>query len=301
MKEHQLYVATTGAEYVPYNQPGYPLYGGKGSLGSFEGMGAINHWHWDLEFLYILTGKVSYTVNQKTLTLGAGEGIFVNSGQIHRNFSLDGSDGEYLCVLIHPSALQTVFQRTGDLLNALCTCPGLPYALLRPEIPWQKEILESTRLLYEKIQSGIEENLFAILSVAFAMVHTLSCHLPQSFQEEGNAHGLNSIREMMGFIQTHYAEKLLVTDIARAGKVGSSTCHGLFREFLQMSPMQYLLEYRLEKAAQFLKDTRISMSEIAERTGFASPSYFAECFRAKYALSPTAFRSSGTLGKRGGE
>ena len=116
-------------------------------------------------------------------------------------------------------------------------------------------------------------------------------NLRLSAANASRAHDIDAMRGMMGYIQLHYSEKILVSDISRAGKVGSSTCHALFRKLLGTSPMRYLQDYRMEKAAKLLTSTETSVSDIAEMTGFASPSYFTECFREKYAATPTAYRN----------
>jgi len=291
MKEYELKVASNGAETVPYNEPEYPFYAGKGCLHAFKDMGVINHWHWDMEFAYVLTGSISYTINLETVTLHAGEGIFINSGQIHRNFSIDGTDGEYLCVLIHPSALQSPFHKAMQSLKDIGGQNSAPFMVLFPDIQWQKVLIDAINTIYEDILSGVERNILAILSHAYGIVHSLMSNIPHDKEDGGNAHDLNSMREMMGYMQMHYADRIIVSDISRAGKVGNSTCHSLFRKFLGTSPMKYLLDLRMEKAISLLETTDASIAEIAEKTGFASPSYFSECFREKYALSPSVYRN----------
>ncbi len=123
-------------------------------------------------------------------------------------------------------------------------------------------------------------------------MHSLLKNISFGKNNSINGDDLKSMREMMGYIQMHYVEKILVSDISREGKVGNSTCHSLFRRFLGMSPMKYLLNYRLDKAVDLLENTYAPMSEIAEKTGFASPSYFAECFKEKYALTPSVYTST---------
>ena len=291
MKEYELKVASNGAETVPYNEPEYPFYAGKGCLHAFKDMGVINHWHWDMEFAYVLTGSISYTINLETVTLHAGEGIFINSSQIHRNFSIDGTDGEYLCVLIHPSALQSPFHKAMQSLKDIGGRNSAPFMVLFPDIQWQKVLIDAINTIYEDILSGVERNILAILSHAYGIVHSLMSNIPHDKEDGGNAHDLNSMREMMGYMQMHYADRIIVSDISRAGKVGNSTCHSLFRKFLGTSPMKYLMDLRMEKAISLLETTDASIAEIAEKTGFASPSYFSECFREKYALSPSVYRN----------
>ena len=71
---------------------------------------------------------------------------------------------------------------------------------------------------------------------------------------------------------------------------------GLYKKLKTLtdeSPVSFIRNVRLEKAAEMLKSSStnaMSVNEIAERTGFASPSYFTKCFKAKYGVKPSEYR-----------
>ena len=53
---------------------------------------APSHWHDDIEFICVLSGGMKYNVNGEIVNLKKGEGIFVNSGQMHSGFSDNGQE-----------------------------------------------------------------------------------------------------------------------------------------------------------------------------------------------------------------
>ena len=61
-------------------------------------------------------------------------------------------------------------------------------------------------------------------------------------------------------------------------------------KFLNMTPMEILNKYRLEKALEMLNDLSLSIKEIAYSSGFSYPQHFANKFKMKYGYSPTEFR-----------
>lgn len=71
---------------------------------------------------------------------------------------------------------------------------------------------------------------------------------------------------------------------------------GLYKKLKTLtdeSPVSFIRNERLEKAAEMLKSSSVdamTVNEIAERTGFASPSYFTKCFKAKYGVKPSEYR-----------
>lgn len=66
--------------------------------------------------------------------------------------------------------------------------------------------------------------------------------------------------------------------------------HRKIKELTGTSPVDFLRNYRLGKAAQLLKQKKHTISEIAYQTGFSSPAYFSKCFKAVYEVTPTEFQ-----------
>ena len=63
-----------------------------------------------------------------------------------------------------------------------------------------------------------------------------------------------------------------------------------FAKYTGFSPIQYLNRRRLEAACQLLRDTDLSVSDIAGSTGFSSQSYFTQAFRKFYGITPVKYR-----------
>ena len=71
------------SERVRYNPPMIPVYATKGRLSCFQNMAAASHWHDDLAFIVVLSGRMMYNINENIYALNAGNGVFVNSQQLH--------------------------------------------------------------------------------------------------------------------------------------------------------------------------------------------------------------------------
>lgn len=93
-------------------------------------------------------------------------------------------------------------------------------------------------------------------------------------------------------IQSRYAEPLKLCDIAQAANIGERECLRCFHRTLGISPMQYLIRYRLSKGALLLINTNKSIAEISTRCGFDSPSNFSLTFKRKYQCSPREYRKN---------
>lgn len=98
------------------------------------------------------------------------------------------------------------------------------------------------------------------------------------------------MKAMMCYIQEHYAETILVEQLAEEAHISKRACFRLFQEKLHMSPLEYMREYRLRKACMKLVKTEASVTEIAHDCGLGASSYFGKIFREHYNTSPVRYR-----------
>ncbi|MGL5017722.1 MAG: substrate-binding domain-containing protein [Luteolibacter sp.] len=100
------------------------------------------------------------------------------------------------------------------------------------------------------------------------------------------------LAQAMRFIRERAHEAITVEDIARAAGISRSLLERKFREAFGRSPWDHVMQLRLRHAEQLLSQTRLSIAEIAERTGFGTPEYFSAAFRKMTGASPRAARNS---------
>ena len=109
-----------------------------------------------------------------------------------------------------------------------------------------------------------------------------------------NSSSLARLQMMMQFIHSNYPESISLLDIAKVGETASTTAKislNLFRNVLNTSPVNYLICYRLRKAALLLTNTEKKVSAISIETGFSNTDYFCKTFKRMYSLTPTEYRN----------
>ena len=278
------------SEKVCYNTPDYPVYTRRRLLSRYPDYKAPNHWHDDVEFIRILSGSMKYNVNGEVTELKAGGGIFVNSGQMHFGFSDTEEECDFLCIILHPMLLTSVFSYENDFVLPLIRNRKFPFLRLTPDTDWQRDITASLDLLYanHKLRTA---PLHALAS--FAKIWAiLSEHAPEDDgRPNRQSQDLQTVKNMVGFIQKNYRNKLSLSDIAFSGAVGQSKCCRLFARYFSQSPTEYLNRYRISKSLDLLRSTDLSVTEIALSAGFGSASYYAETFRQHLGKSPREFRN----------
>jgi AraC-like DNA-binding protein len=283
-------IRSNGFEPVVYNVSDYPVKIYEISMSEFPGSRTVEHWHDEMEITLVSEGSMVYSVNGVRTPLSPGEGIFVNSRQIHGTFSPAGTDCRYICLQIHPSLLGVGSTALEALSRAITEDPALPFIVLRSREPRQKEILDNCRSMQD-ILTGEAPDLFAAQARLCRIASLLmNDRMPAASGGAVLDSHIVSLRLMMRYIQEHLQDKISVDDIARAGNVSQRTCHNLFRIHAGHTPSEYIAACRLSKAAEYLKNTKMSVTEIASLTGFNAATYFAECFRRQFDMSPSDYR-----------
>ena len=82
-------------------------------------------------------------------------------------------------------------------------------------------------------------------------------------------------------------------DLHRLGQechISVSTLSRLFHRYLHTSPMNYIIDRRLEHAGKLLKVSNMPLKEVAEKCGYNSTSFFSRAFKKKYGISPATWR-----------
>ena len=92
-------------------------------------------------------------------------------------------------------------------------------------------------------------------------------------------------------MDARYREPLDVPTLARAAKLSPAHFSREFARAFGQTPHQYLLHRRLERAAEFLRNTDRSVAEICFAVGLQSVGSFTTSFGREFGFSPTAYRA----------
>lgn len=98
------------------------------------------------------------------------------------------------------------------------------------------------------------------------------------------------MRLIVGYVRSHYREKLSVAEMARVGGMSVSSQERLFRKTFGLTPLMYLRKTRLNAACKLLRDTDTGLAEIAERCGFNDQTSMTRAFRLELKITPLRYR-----------
>lgn len=105
------------------------------------------------------------------------------------------------------------------------------------------------------------------------------------------SHKKNMAEQALDYLRSNYArEELSLNDIANALNISVPYLAVLFKQETGKNFGAHLLELRMEKAMELLRTSALTIAEIAEQVGYASPQYFSVCFKKYTGLAPGAYR-----------
>ncbi|WP_431027183.1 helix-turn-helix domain-containing protein [Lysinibacillus sp. LZ02] len=103
---------------------------------------------------------------------------------------------------------------------------------------------------------------------------------------------LHVITKVLEYFHTHYAEEILISEIADMFEVDRRRIAHLFEKVIGLTPIQYLTKYRISKAKELLALSELSISEVSEAMGYQDSFYFSRVFKKLMHLSPSEYRKN---------
>lgn len=294
------------SEIVRYNDPRIPVFTKTEQLSQHPHMHTLSHWHEDLEFIRVLSGNMYYRVNTDEILLREGDCLFINSRQMHHTYAFRDQDCTFQCVLIHPAVLTTNRTVRNDLIDPLIRVPAVPFLHLEahPDGPGCKALSGHIDEICQSFSAPAHKNALHAIGLAHIMLADLtpllSDTLPGPVPDSREADDLRIQKNMITYIYENYPLHISLQDIADAGNIGRNKCCSLFRKYLEMSPVDFVNDYRLEVSRELLKDKRYSIAQIAAECGFSHQSYYSKAFRFKFGCTPREYRSRLTPGLQTG-
>ena len=103
------------------------------------------------------------------------------------------------------------------------------------------------------------------------------------------------IKEALAFIEHNYMNDISVENIAESSGLNRSYFGKIFKESVGKSPQEFLISYRMIKAAELLRLTHYSVNEIGSAVGYPNQLHFSRAFKSVYGVSPRNWRNANSI------
>lgn len=293
MQVYDIPIDAAERETTQHGTPDFPLAAYTTTI-SRNVLGFVNwHWHDELQLCLVRDGACEFRVRDARICLEPGQGIFVNSRELHSARNLEGQDSTYYCLdfsvdlLLH--AGESLVDRTYVL--PYVANRNFPHTALDGSSPWHRAALEDLASAIHELEEPNPDHL-RVLICLMQVWHQLYAHV--FGQVGGDAHGggrsWGTAFEVVRYLEQHYQQDLRLRDLAQACGYSESTITRAFRRSMGTTPAAYLLDFRLEQSQRLLAATDLPVGEVASRSGFSSASYFDLRFRERTGMTPSTYR-----------
>ncbi|MFP7174489.1 AraC family transcriptional regulator [Priestia filamentosa] len=225
----------------------------------------------------VLSGKGYYYVGEEKYTLGKGQGFLILPDVLTRYEADEEDPWTYIWI---------GFDGTNSMEHLRNIGIGADKLFFQSQSTRELEEVVMDMLQYKKLDVRDEYRIQSLLYLFFSLIANSS----SDFYKEETSKENDYITKSIEFIQTHYNEKIKVTDIAHYVSLNRSYLTTLFRKRTGVSIQQYLAQFRLTRAVELLALTDLSIEQIAESCGYSDPLVFSKAFKREKGISPTKYR-----------
>jgi len=100
------------------------------------------------------------------------------------------------------------------------------------------------------------------------------------------------IKPALDFINSSYVENPPLSEIARKAGMAPNYFHRVFKQLFGVTPFNYMLAQRMNRARHLLASSTLSIKEVAESAGYDNPLYFTRVFSSQMRIAPSRYRSA---------
>ena len=253
----------------------------------------LTHWHDnDIELIYVIKGSMICQTNHDVFQLQKGDLCFINNNQLHR-LSCDGKNPcEHKALILNMKIFANNPEIFEQYIRPILEDQSFAHVRFQGTSGASSKIytsMERIEKLKDEKPLGYE---LGIISESFAIMQQLySVYISGGVEKTKVDYNRSILQQMLEYIYDHYGSQMTLEDIALAGNSSTSKCNRIFKEYTNQSPITYLNNYRLEKSAEMLKTSDMTIALISQMCGFSQQSYFNRMFIREYGVTPLKYRN----------
>ena len=235
-------------------------------------------------FHYVISGKGTLSVDKVTYSkeyeVHGGMGFLIEPGQINTYYADRADPWEYTWIEFDGMKVKEILETAGLSSESPVYTPKSEQAgnTLKDELLYLVTC-------HKKTSYHLIGHLFlimdALLSGSAAKRKTQNGKRTQFYTNEA-----------ITFISSNYSFPITVEDMANQLNLDRSYFGKIFKDTMGQSPQEFLIRYRMSKAAELLKTTYLSVKDISIKVGYPNQLHFSRAFKNIYGLSPRSYRQN---------
>lgn len=257
------------------------------------------HWHQEFEFLVLTEGKVLFTIEDRKYVMNPGDIVFINSNYLHMAKNICGGVCSFYAIDFSYHVLNedihSIFSKKflRPILNDKYVFPEFMPVSEDEDKCWQKDIRNYLHEIGECPEHELEPFELMIRSRILAIWDILDKNCVRA-QKDNDIESRYSERlePVISYIKENYAYEITLGELAAILPMSEGQFSRVFKQTMKLSPIQYLMRYRILQSCKLLQDTEKKIGEIANLSGFNNISYFNRVFLNTIGCTPKEYREN---------
>lgn len=234
------------------------------------------HSHYFSEIFYIIKGRGSFSIEKNEVIAEEGDLVIINSGVMHTEKY--GGDPSFEYVALGIDGVSFDFDGGND-----------EYSLFHC-----KKDRDAFDFYINALLAEAEHDMMYRDTVCQNLAELFSINIlrkTNSLMSAGSEKNVNrACRIAKRYIDENFRNPITLNELASLAKVNKYYLSHAFASDYGVSPINYLINKRIDECKNLLVSTNHSISQIAGFTGFSSPSYFSQCFKRNTGMQPEIYR-----------
>jgi len=249
------------------------------------------HWHPEIEINMLKKGEGNYQVGDRNIHAVKGDIIIITPNILHSLYTDTMIESDtFLCSMdFMGSALYD--KASVSYIRPIVNGAKVFSPLITDSSECYNEVSECVTKIFDV---GRKEDKFyelVLKSELYRLIYLLYKYGKIKVQDD-SAKRLDKIKTALQYIQENYQEELRVSELADLCHFSKAYFMSFFKKNVGIPCVEYIMQFRLKKAGEELKDTDKSISEIAFDCGFRNLSNFNRHFKSYFGVVPKDFRSN---------
>ena len=250
-----------------------------------------NHYHDAYEILYLVSGELYYFIEDRTFQIVSGVLLFINANDLHRLINVNGTMYERVTLLFKREFLRDFFADI-PLPCDLFSCFHSKSNAIKLS-GYDQIFVENlfSKLIHEDTKRPPNFDYYRKILLMELLIFIQRKKLPdqnEHFVETNRTH--KKISQIIHFINGNFAEPLSLEYISDRFSISTSHLSRTFKDTTGFTFSEYVNNTRLKEARSLLQDSKLTVSEIAERAGFGNLTHFGRVFKTMTGTSPLKYR-----------
>ena len=233
----------------------------------------------DYQLLYISAGKAHFKIRGENLTISQGTAILFRPGEAQSYFYLPEEKAEVYWTHCTGYDVENILERYAFPTNRNVFHIGVSQTIHQLFESLIQE-LQLCRVYYEDM-----------ITVLFKQILLqLQRRIQENTQNNTDSQALNDMEKAMQFFKENFNKNISVEEYAKT--VNMSACWFIrrFKEFLKVTPMQYIISLRMTHAKMLLETQLYNVAQVAYHVGYDNPLYFSRLFTKFVGVPPKQYK-----------